>query len=440
LPAISAAEYEQMQRRLEALQAEQRELFAERQRSRRSGKPGDDGFNLLRVATQIGQIQTDLRQYNSDGTPKALCIGAVDKPRTAPSPNNLREQFNRRQRGQFVTLTDSPLFVRGEVDRPSDKVRRAIPEILAGVESPTIQPTTSGRRELAQWVTDPANPLTSRVVVNRVWHWLFGAGIVASVDNFGTTGDVPSHPELLDHLASQFMANGWSIKQLIREIVLSRTYRLASTYDERNYAADPSNALLWRHSPRRLEAEAIRDSMMSAAGTLELERPVASLIGRAGDGPLGGPRRMRLSEDAVAKANDNHRSVYLAVARNAEPDILATFDFPDAAAVQGARQVTNVPSQSLFLLNSDFAAKQARALAHRVTPVETKMAEKPRLDTNLVPKQLEQLYWLALSRSPTSDEESAARKLLSRYRSDPLAGWTSVARAVLASAEFRSVD
>jgi hypothetical protein len=288
-------------------------------------------------------------------------------------------------------------------------------------------------------------------MVNRVWHWLFGAGIVTSVDNFGTTGSEPSHPEMLDHLALKFMNDGWSVKKLIREIVLSRTYRLAATHDEQNFTADPANALLWRHNPRRLDAEAIRDAMLSASGLIDLSRPEASIIGRAGDGPLGGPRVVTLTEDGVAKANSNSRSVYLSVARNVEPEVLAVFDFPDAAAVQGARQITNVPGQTLFMLNSDFAAKHAKGLAKRVLgdSVSARISEtnstktsitSAKLDRDEIPARLNEMYWIVFSRQASNSELAAAKKLLSRYRNDPLAGWTSVARALLASAEFRSVD
>jgi hypothetical protein len=342
--------------------------------------------------------------------------------------------------GGYDVVTDSPLFVRGDVDRPSDKIARGIPDILESVDAARIPAGASGRQQMADWMTDPAHPLTSRVIVNRVWHWLFGAGIVTSVDNFGTTGTLPSHPELLDYLALRFMAEGWSIKKLIREIVLSRTYRLASTYDANNFDADSENALLWRHSPRRLDAEAIRDAMLYASGMLDLNRPIASLIGRSGDGPLGGPRRMSLSEDIVAKARNSNRSVYLAVARNVEPEVLAVFDFPDASTVQGARQVTNVPSQSLFMLNSEFAGQQAKALANRVTPVQEKLDTTPKLNTSAIPDRLEEMYWIAFGRPPSAEELKAANRLLGKYRSDPLAGWTSVARALLASSEFRSID
>jgi hypothetical protein len=247
----------------------------------------------------------------------------------------------------------------------------------------------------------------------------------------------------------------------VREIVLSRTYRLSSQYSDEQFQADPENELLWRHSPRRLDAEAIRDSMLTAAGTLDLNRPEASAIGRAGDGPLGGNRRSTLTEDKVIKSNSLVRSVYLATGRNAEPEFLAAFDFPDGSMVEGARQSTNVPGQTLFLLNSDFSAKQAKALAERVVgkmyappapaprlssrrtqgnSLRNVPAEVPKLDLENVSEQITELYWIALGRPPEKEEISAARKLLVRYKKDPMTGWTSVARGLIASAEFRSLD
>ena len=132
-----------------------------------------------------------------------------------------------------------------------------------------MNPKQSGRLELAQWLTSPQNPLTPRVIVNRVWHHLFGQGIVSTVDNFGTTGDPPSNPELLDHLATRFIRDGWSVKRLVRALVLSRAYQLGSKATPKHLAADPANRLVWRHSPRRLDAEEIRDAMLAAAGTPE---------------------------------------------------------------------------------------------------------------------------------------------------------------------------
>ena len=179
------------------------------------------------------------------------------------------------------------------------------------------------------------------MAANRFWHWLFGRDIVESVDNFGTMGQKPANQELLDFLATRLVENGWSLKKTIREIVLSRTYQLASTFDEKNFAADPENALNWRMSKRRLDAECIRDAMLAASGTLDLHAPLGSLIAQAGNGPIGGPRFRGISEESVVKAGGNHRSVYLPVPRDVLPDALAAFDFAENSLVTGARDTTD---------------------------------------------------------------------------------------------------
>lgn len=437
---VSKAEYERKKDRLEEMRREIQDAVAERRRNRDRQQ---DDFNLVRLTTQAASLDAELKNYNADGSVKSLAMGVADKPRTASSDNSLRGRIQRRRGAGFDVITDSPLFIRGEVEQPSEKVPRGVPDLFEGLESPAVPRSASGRKQLANWLTDPANPMTSRVMVNRVWHWLFGAGLVTSVDNFGNSGGTPSHPELLDYLASRFVENGWSVKTMVRGIVLSRTYRLAATHDENSFAADPANAWLWRHSPRRLDAEAIRDSILAASGVLDLARPEGSLIGRAGDGPLGGNRRAAVSEEAVINVNSNIRSVYLSAGRNVEPEVLGVFDYPDAAAVQGARAATNVPAQTLFLLNSSFAARHARGLAERVlgeTSGATTRQVAATLDRDDIPAQMEQMTWIVFNRPPTRDEVAAARKLLSRYRKDPLTGWTSVARGLLASAEFRSID
>ncbi len=434
-------EIKRKKERLEDLREEQREAFVERLRSRREGG-NDVGINLLRIANQIATLEAELKNYNSDGSVKALAMGVRDKPATRSGLGAAlaRGRPARVRNAGFETVADSPLFIRGEVDRPGEKIPRSIPAILPGMEAIEIPRNTSGRKELAEWLTDPRNPLTARVIVNRVWHWLHGQGLVTSVDNFGTTGATASHPELLDYLAHRFVQEGWSLKKLIREVVLSRTYGLSSEYRETSYNADPANALLWRHSPRRLDAEAIRDAMLAVGDTLDLNRPEGSLIGRAGDGPLGGPRLLTVSEDAIVKVNSNIRSVYLSVARNVEPEILAVFDFPDGSTVQGARQITNVPSQSLYMLNSEFAARTARNLTRRVIGEPEDDDVALRLDRDDVPEELTEMYWIALGRAPDKTEVAAARKLLLRYRRNPSKGWQSVARAIIASAEFRGLD
>ena len=199
----------------------------------------------------------------------------------------------------FPTITDSPLYTRGDVDKPGDKVPRGFISILTDGQAPTIQEGTSGRRELAEWITSANNPLTSRVMVNRMWHWLFGRGIVESTDNFGSTGHLPSNQPLLDNLSIEFRDKGYSVKKMIREIVLSHAYQLSSTYNAADFAADPENTLVWRMSKRRLDAECIRDAMLSVSGDLQYTAPIGDAIAMAGDGMINGPRGRGMTEGQI---------------------------------------------------------------------------------------------------------------------------------------------
>ncbi|MFO1482189.1 MAG: PSD1 and planctomycete cytochrome C domain-containing protein [Verrucomicrobiaceae bacterium] len=388
-------------------------------------------FDVVRLITRAKQVETELAAFNADGSPKTRIMGVFDKPVTAPVARRPRmnpamggpNSRGRRSSG-FDAIADSPLFIRGSIDKESDAVPRGIPEFLAHGKGLNIAQGASGRLELANWIASPQNTLTARVIVNRVWHWIFGRGLVESVDNFGSTGTKPTHPELLDHLANQFIADGWSLKKLIKRIVSSRVYQLDSRYDEADNALDPDNTLLWRANTRRLDAETIRDSMLSASGSLDLSPVTGSLIALAGDGPIGGERYQVLQEEAITKANGRFRSLYLPIARNVQPEVLAVFDFTDPSVVLGARETTIVPPQALYLMNSDFVTEQAMLMAKRV------MAESG----------FEARFTLACrltyGRDPKADELNAARKL----DHNDLASWTSICRALFASADFLFVN
>ena len=236
------------------------------------------------------------------------------------------------------------VLIRGNPETPGPEVPRRFLAILGGESAPF--PTGSGRLELARAIADPANPLTARVLVNRVWQHHFGRGLVATPSNFGALGERPSHPELLDWLASRFVAGGWSLKALHREILLSATYRQDSRFDARAHEVDPANILLWRMNRRRLEVEAWRDAMLAVAGRL--------------DPTLGGPS---ISLDAPA---NRRRTYYAAVSRHDLAPLLRLFDFPDPNITSGGRVETTVPLQQLFVLNSEFMAQTARALVDRL--------------------------------------------------------------------------
>jgi hypothetical protein len=325
------------------------------------------------------------------------------------------------------TGVDENVFIRGSPKGVGERVPRRFLEALAGPGPLTTGPG-SGRLELARSMTDPArNPLIARVLVNRVWHHLFGRGIVASVDNFGVLGEPPTHPELLDFLADRFVRDGWSLKQLIRELVLSSAYRMSTQDDPAAADADPQNLLLHRMRLRRLEGEAIRDAMLAVSGRLDRTAfgpPVPVhltpfLQGRGRpetSGPLDG---------------DGRRSIYLAVRRNFLNPFLLAFDTPIPFSTVGRRQVSNVPAQALILLNDPFVQEQAArwgdaVRAHPGTPAE----------------KIAGMYLTAFGRPPTADESAACVEFLSeqgtRYgvmANDPRV-WADLAHTLFNAKDF----
>ncbi|MFN4261432.1 MAG: PSD1 and planctomycete cytochrome C domain-containing protein [Gemmataceae bacterium] len=337
------------------------------------------------------------------------------------------------------TIGDTEVRIRGEAEKLGPVVPRGFLGILEFPGQPQVNPNQSGRLELAQWLTDPRNPLPSRVMVNRVWRHLFGQGLVRSVDNFGVTGDTPSHPELLDHLATRFMRDGWSVKKLIRVLVLTHAYQLSGAAAAEHLTVDPANRFVWRHSPRRLDAEEIRDTMLAAAGNLDRTRPEASpakdLLVREMQNTS--TEAEQILKQAVAS---KHRSIYLPLIRNLTPIPLAVFDFAEQGMVTGHRDTTTVAPQALFLLNDPFVSEQARTLAKRLT--DDKDQDEP--------ARIDQAYHLVLSRPATAAETDRARRYLADYAAAARAegtapdaarhaAWTSFCQALLGSAEFRYV-
>jgi len=471
LPALpksmSPQERTQKQTQLAALEKERDQLVSERMTLKQEGKPqnGDvrKGVRLLGLLTQTGLLEAELNSYDAYGRPKILAMGATDRPEVSSASTGFGEggmkgMGMRRIYGGFTafpTITDSPLYARGDVDKPGDKVPRGFISVLSSGDAPAIPAGTSGRRELADWITSPTNPVTARVMVNRIWHWIFGKGIVESTDNFGTTGHLPSNQPLLDHLAIDFRDHGYSVKKMIREIVLSHAYQLSSSFNDKDFASDPENTLVWRMSKRRLDAECIRDAMLSVSGDLQYSAPVGSTVAMAGDGMINNPRvRGRGITDAELNVDTPVRSVYLAVARDAVPESLALFDFAENSLVTGERETTNVPSQALFMLNSNFVAKRAERLGQRVV-AGYPAGPNGGLAANLQ-ERINYAYWLAFSRPPDPVERTAAMNFFARFPSNwskgqdgatgvrdasaSKAAWTSFCRALFASAEFRYVN
>jgi len=336
-----------------------------------------------------------------------------------------------------VRIADSPLYEKGLPTQPRDPVHRGVPGLFAAqLSSPPVGPHESGRLQLAQWLTDPKNPLTARVYVNRVWHHLFGSGLVKSVDNFGLLGESPSHPELLDDLAGRFTSAemGWSTKKLIRAIMLSRTWRLDSSADPSSYAADPGNHLLWRFAPQMIEAEALRDNLLLIGGKLDLSPLQGSQVAEiAKQQPLPQQREIGRRDFYLkdATADVPHRSVYLPMARSAVFDVLTLFDMPDPNLVTGARQTTIVPAQTLFLLNSPLALASARSAADRLLADTSGLGD---------PARIALVFERLFGRPPTGEESTAVGQFLSAPGSaDPAAKWTLVIQALMATGEFRTI-
>ena len=303
---------------------------------------------------------------------------------------------------------DMPIYVRGNPYAPAAVVPRGALRVASWDKFPAIPAGQSGRLQLAEWITDRRNPLTARVTVNRLWQKLFGEGLVRSVDYFGERGERPSHPELLDHLATRFMADRWSQKRFLRGLVLSHAYRLSSANHAEGLSLDPENRLFWRMNRQRLEAEAIRDSLLRVSGelatksggpslALEIIENTGALAAAGINPPSYHHRRSRPSQEF-------ERTVYLPVMRNGPSSadkIRSFFDFVDPASITGQRNQTVMPTQSLFLLNNDLVRKRAGSLAKQL------IAAHPNEDA-----RLESLWLRAWNRPITAEERTNARNFL----------------------------
>jgi hypothetical protein len=330
--------------------------------------------------------------------------------------------------------TDVPVQLTGDPARPGPVVHRGVPKFLQGKEAVRIPASSSGRLELARWIASPDNPLTARVMANRVWQHHFGRGLVTTPSNFGLRGQPPSHPELLDWLAATFVEEGWCVKALHRHVVLSRTYRLASTPDPEAAARDPGNVWYGRADRRRMEAECVRDAMLAAAGRLDRRRP--------GPQPFPPLSSWGWTQHNPFKAvyPSAHRSIYLMTQRLQRHPFLALFDGPDANVTTDVRGSSTVPLQALYLMNDPFVREQAEGLARRVTAADSDPAGR-----------FARACELTWGRPPTPAESGGALEYLRHYaqelaRTGTSPGdierevWTSLARVLLCSNEFIYLD
>jgi hypothetical protein len=366
--------------------------------SRTAAAPASSG-----ASTELRNLEAKLKRLKAAAPKRELAMSVVEEAK----------------------IEDAKVHIRGSVHNLGELAPRGFLQVATSGTLPPLPENESGRRELAAWLTARDNPLTARVIVNRVWHWLFGAGLVRTTDNFGTTGETPSHPELLDDLAVRFMEDGWSIKTLVRRIVLSHAYRLAASDDRRARAADPENRLLWRMNRRRLDAECIRDTILAVSGQLKQE--------------MGGPDfATDLATDYGFQHSSTRRSVYAPVFRNALPELFDAFDFADPSMVVGRRNVSTVAPQALYLMNHPFILEQSRHAARRLLS-ETKSGRNE--------SRIERAYRLALGRVPSQGELRIATEFLDRSEdagdgasAGPEEAWALVFQALFATIDFRYID
>ncbi len=333
-------------------------------------------------------------------------------------------------------ITDLEIRIRGVASSKGAVAPRGFLQVASYAGQPEVPGNQSGRSELAQWITSPQNPLTARVYVNRVWKHLFREGIVRSVDNFGTTGDTPSHPELLDHLAIRFINSGWDLKRLVREIVLSDAYCRSVDVSD---AADPENRLLAHQNRRRLEAEEIRDTLLSLRGDLQCG-PNENILQTL---PIGDASNL----GEYLNIQDNRRTVYQPVIRTVEPHVLQLFDAASNTMVTGARPRTIVAPQSLYFLNSEFVQTSAEAIGNRILASYTgpdNESLSPDAYGKVLGDLIDDVMQTVVSRAPTS-QESFLLKQYVKAQADGDPGLTShdmlkVCQAIIGSTQFQFLD
>lgn len=342
--------------------------------------------------------------------------------------DKLRETLKRLEADAFIlpsamgvtdgNATNLPIFIRGDHDRPGKIEPRHFLTVLT--DARPLGEKSSGRLELAHWIASKDNPLTARVIVNRVWRWHFGRGLVATTDNFGKLGEKPSHPGLLDWLASWFMEKGWSIKKLNSLILNSATYQMSSTASASVLKTDPANQLFSRAPLRRLAAESLRDSLLELAGLLDK---------RVG-GNVWTFENYKLvfnhtSEDATTYES-NRRALYLPIIRNHVYDLFELFDFPDPGSVNGNRSDTTIAPQALYLMNSPLVLRTTATVAKQLL-TEKKLNNAQRV---------ERLYAKVYNRKPTATESKRTVAFVNEFCEEQQASWQALYQVLISSNEF----
>jgi hypothetical protein len=405
-----------------------------------------EGYVLVSTHDTKAHVVADAVQFipTEETTVPAIARAEAKPTPEAESLKDLEAELkNLRDTGPTRPLTmsvkddeetgDYHVCLRGSIRNPGEKVPRGFLSVATTGPPLTIPKQESGRRQLAEWLSSESNPLPARVMANRVWHWLFGEGLVTTVDNFGVTGERPSNPELLDYLAVSFVEQGWSVKALIKQIMSSRTYQLSTARNPAALAADPGNRLLWRMNRRRLDAEAIRDTILLVSGELRRE------IG----GPnIAGAKAINANDSSAGnieygyKFLDTRRSVYTPAFRNVRLELFEAFDFADINQVMGRRNVSTVAPQALYLMNHPFVMEQAR-LAAAKNLLAPDLPEAARVD---------RAYRTALGRLPTDNERKLAMKFLAAPAGEgdgkarQLEAWAELHQVIFSCVDFRYLN
>lgn len=433
-PVMTPQEIEDLKKELQERQQE----LAEARRAQRTGGT-TPGLNANILDQIVGQLRAKINSVDATGRPISVCMGVQDRQ----------------------SVRNARVLVRGEIDQPAQEIPRGFVQVLGNLPD-KLPASGSGRLEFAKWLVSNENPLTARVMVNRIWQHLMGQGIVREPDNFGLSGPMPTHRELLDYLALEMMDQNWSVKSIIRSIVTSRVYRLKTDQDPSRFEADPENLWIARGNVKRLSAEAIRDAMLSVSGSIELKPPRASILAAMGSALMGpnGPQNAPLliapgsgNDDRLANLRrllggnlrnptvnlievpNYHRSVYLLITRNNLPRALDAFDFADPNMVTGTREVSNTAEQALYMLNNPFVLELSDAFARRL--IQTSTDPQARVD---------RAFQIAYGRPASREEIQASVKFVrkakdsqSQVPSDEATfkAWSQFCQAIFGSAEFR---
>lgn len=401
-PLVAADYVRQRQRQLERLAELKAEIDKLKPAAEATAADAASSDETKTTLTRLNAEHQELAKQLLPDPPKALAI------QDGGTPGSL-----------FPGIQDVPIHVRGSYARLGPVVRRGLPKFF-DARSESLALTGSGRMELARWIAHPSNPLTARVMANRVWQWHFGEGLVRTASNFGRLGERPTHPELLDWLAGEFIRSGWSVKSLHRLIMNSAAYQRASWTEGGALAQaatiDPENRLWGRRAPRRLEAECIRDAMLVGSGSLDLR--------------VGGPA----GDDLLAP----RRSLYIQTTRWGRAYYSSLFDAADPDQPVANRNVTTVPPQALFFLNHPFVRSQAQEIARTIVSAAAGTSVSETTDG---PRRLALLYQRLFGRPPAAEERAIADEFLARRGSaDEVSAWADLVQVLLASNEFCYVD